>query len=108
MILKNGFVTIYLIRHGRQNSKLCNVDVELAPEGMKQAALLGERLAGQGIQMVYSSGLIRAVQTAQAANFYWNVEYQVEPELREIDFGNWEGLSDEEIEKQFGTGKNEI
>lgn len=108
MILKNGFVTIYLIRHGRQNSKLCNVDVELAPEGMKQAALLGERLAGQGIQMVYSSGLIRAVQTAQAANFYWNVEYQVEPELREIDFGNWEGLSDEEIEKQFGNFKIEL
>ena len=36
---------IYLIRHGRQNSSLCNVDVPLAEEGKKQAELLGPRLA---------------------------------------------------------------
>lgn len=98
---------IYLIRHGRQASRLCNVDVELSLEGFRQAALVGERLAGAGIQTVYSSALKRAVQTAQSANLYWNGEYKVEPELREIDFGQMEGLTDQEIWERFGDLKRE-
>ena len=78
---------IYLIRHGRQCSKLCNVNVDLCEEGYRQAELLGERLADKGIAAVYSSDYFRAVQTAQAANLYWNVEHTIFPELREISFG---------------------
>ena len=92
---------LYLIRHGRQASKLCNVDVELCQEGFQQAALLGQRLASEGIQIVFSSALTRAVQTAQAANLYWNVEHYMYPELNEISFGEMEGLSDEEIALRF-------
>ena len=92
---------LYLIRHGRQASKLCNVDVELCQEGFQQAALLGQRLASEGIQIVLSSALTRAVQTAQAANLYWNVEHYMYPELNEISFGEMEGLSDEEIALRF-------
>lgn len=88
---------IYLIRHGRQDSKLCNVDVGLSEEGKRQAALLGERLAGAGIERVYSSGLLRAYETAQIANECWKQEHIVIPELREISFGELEGKSDEEI-----------
>lgn len=105
--MDNPYVTIYLIRHGRQSSRLCNVDVELSLEGFRQAALVGERLMGKRIQIVYSSALIRARQTAQAANLYWNVEHIIEPDLREIDFGLMEGLSDEEIRKRFGDLKHE-
>ena len=82
---------LYLIRHGRQNSRLCNVNVDLCEEGYRQAALLGERLFPKKIQAVYSSDLLRAVETAQAANLYWNVEHTICPELREIDFGEMEG-----------------
>ena len=85
---------LYLIRHGRQNSRLCNVNVDLCEEGYRQAALLGERLFPKKIQAVYSSDLLRAVETAQAANLYWNVEHTICPELREIDFGEMEGLSE--------------
>ncbi len=92
---------IYLIRHGRQSSRLCNVDVDLCQEGFRQAALVGERLFPAGIQAVYSSRLIRAVQTAQAANLYWNAEHMIRPELREISFGEMEGLSDEQIDQRF-------
>ena len=92
---------LYLIRHGRQASKLCNVDVELCQEGFQQAALLGQRLASEGIQIVFSSALTRSVQTAQAANLYWNVEHYMYPELNEISFGEMEGLSDEEIALRF-------
>ena len=55
---------ILLIRHGRQNSPLCNVDVPLSEAGRAQAALLGERLKHEGIDAVWSSGLCRAVETA--------------------------------------------
>ena len=70
---------IFLIRHGRQCSKLCNVDVDLSEEGYRQASLLGERLFHENIQVVYSSNLLRAVETAQAANLYWNVEHIIRP-----------------------------
>ena len=70
---------LYLIRHGRQSSRLCNVNVDLSPEGRRQAALLGHRLADWGIEVLYSSSLIRAVQTAEEINrlsgawrdFFW-------------------------------------
>ena len=92
---------IYLIRHGRQSSKLCNVNVDLSEEGFRQAALVGERLFPEKIQAVYSSDLIRAVQTAQAANLYWNVEHMVRPDLREISFGDMEGMSGGEIAVKY-------
>lgn len=92
---------IFLIRHGRQCSKLCNVNVDLCEEGYQQAALLGKRLSGEGIDVVYSSHLVRAVKTAQAANRYWNALHEIRPELREISFGEMEGLSDEVINRRF-------
>ena len=49
---------ILLIRHGRQNSPLCNVDVPLSEAGRAQAALLGERLKHGGIDAVWSLSLI--------------------------------------------------
>ena len=54
----------YLIRHGRQNSSDCNVNVPLADAGIKQAKLLGKRLRNYSIDAVYCSDLIRAKQTA--------------------------------------------
>ena len=62
---------IYLIRHGRQCSRLCNVNVDLAKEGYLQARLLGRRLEKAGIEAVYSSHLLRAVETADTANEIW-------------------------------------
>ena len=60
---------LYLIRHGRQCSQLCNVNVDLAEEGFRQAELLGERLAGEKIEAVYSSHLRRR----QTASGMWNI-----------------------------------
>ena len=51
---------IYLIRHGRQNSPLCNVNVPLSDAGRRQAELLGKRLKKESIDAVWSSDLIRA------------------------------------------------
>lgn len=102
---------LYLIRHGRQCSKLCNVNVDLSEEGYRQASLLGERLFREKIQIVYSSDLLRAMETAQAANLYWNVEHVIRPGLREICFGDMEGMSDQEIAvtyKDFKAQQNRM
>lgn len=98
---------IFLIRHGRQCSKLCNVNVDLCEEGFRQAELLGKRLQNAGIDRVYSSDLFRAVQTAQTANQFWKVEHEICPELREISFGEMEGLSDDVIAERFADFKRQ-
>ncbi len=92
---------LYLIRHGRQSSRLCNVNVDLSAEGRHQAALLGRRLSGWGIEALYSSSLIRAVQTAEEMNRILRLPHRICPELGEISFGEMEGLSDEEIAVRF-------
>lgn len=92
---------IFLIRHGRQNSPLCNVDVPLAPEGRRQAELLGERLKNEQIEAVWSSDLVRAVETADILNEYLQVPREIRKDIREISFGDMEGLSDEVIADRF-------
>jgi len=97
-------VNLYLIRHGQQMSKDCNVNVSLSEKGRKQAELLGKRLASYPIDAWYSSNLIRAVETSQIA--YEQVKkLRTEPlsfkeqrmeELREIDFGDLTGATIEE------------
>lgn len=95
-------VRLYLIRHGRQNSPLCNVDVPLDSAGVRQAILVAERLKNYNIQALYSSYLIRAKQTAEIINEQLKLEHQIEEDLREISFGALEGLTDVEIKERFG------
>ena len=96
-------ISIYLLRHGRQNSRLCNVNVPLDESGKCQAELAGKRLKQYGIGIVYSSDLIRAVETAEIMNKYLSVEHICLSGLREIDFGCLTGLTDSEIKKRYAT-----
>lgn len=95
---------IYLIRHGRQNSSDCNVNVPLSEEGRIQAELLGKRMKMYQVDALYSSDLIRAVETAKIA-FYDNKELadslQIRPGIAEIDFGTLTGRKDEEVKKFY-------
>ncbi len=100
-------VNLYLIRHGRQNSRLCNVDVELSPEGIKQAELLRARLRSYGLDALYSSDLIRARQTAEIINQELELPLQIRGAIREISFGELEGKSDEYNDTYFREFKEE-
>lgn len=100
-------INIFLIRHGRQNSPLCNVDVELSPEGRHQAELLRDRLKNYDIDAIYSSNLIRARQTAQIINQAFKLPHEIREDIREISFGLMEGKSDEYIEEHFHDFKVE-
>lgn len=94
-------MNIYLIRHGRQNSKLCNVDVELSPEGREQAELTGQRLKNYEIEAVYSSNLIRAVETADIINKYLDKPRFYDDRLRESDFGGMTGLENDVLKERY-------
>lgn len=94
---------IYLIRHARQNSTLCNVNVKLSEEGIRQAHLLGERMKKYEIEEIYSSDLLRAVETADImASHCEGIPHKIREELREIDFGDLTGHSDEYNNEHYG------
>ena len=92
---------LLLIRHGRQDSPLCNVNVPLSEEGRRQAELLGERLVKEHVDAVWSSELIRAVETADIINEKLHAERVRREDLKEISFGDMEGLSDLEIADKY-------
>lgn len=94
-------MNIYLIRHGRQNSRLCNVNVELAPEGREQAELVGQRLKSYRIEAVYSSNLLRAVETADIINKYLEKPMFYDDRFEEADFGGLTGMEDAVVKEKY-------
>lgn len=91
---------LYLIRHGRQSSTLCNVDVPLNEIGKRQAKLLGERMRKYTLDALYSSDLTRAMETTEivfAGRRELLAKLQIRKELREMDFGSLTGKPDEEV-----------
>ena len=87
---------IFLIRHGetewnRQNRLQGNSDTHLSPEGFHQAITLAEHAPFQHVDAIYSSDLTRAVETAKIIAERFNLTVKIMPELRETDYGDWEG-----------------
>ena len=74
-------------------------DVPLGDLGREQAARIGARMARLALppQIVWSSDLSRARTTAEAIAQPLGLTVRTLPELREIKFGEWEGLTREEI-----------
>jgi alpha-ribazole phosphatase len=96
---------LLLIRHGQTlwNAELRyqgQTDVPLNELGRRQAEALGRRLAGETIHAVYASDLQRAVDTAAPLAVPRRLEIIKEPRLRELDFGEWEGHTFEEIHQR--------
>jgi len=104
-------VEIILARHGETDWNLAEVfrgraDMELNETGLKQADLLGKYLSGVKIDAVYSSPLKRALKTAEAIAGYQALEMNVAWGLIDFDFGEWQGLSHQEVKdgyKEFYT-----
>ncbi len=100
-------MNIYLIRHGKQNTTLCNEDAGLAEAGYLQADLLGKRLASYEIDVLYSSHLVRAVQTAEVINLYTRRQHHIRENIAEISFGDLEGETNAYIAEHFAEFKAE-
>ncbi|CAN7271711.1 histidine phosphatase family protein [Variovorax sp. LjRoot130] len=94
---------IILIRHGETdwNRELRfqgHVDVPLNDLGHEQARRLGLRLAGEPVQHLISSDLMRAQQTAAPAARQLELEILTSAALREQHFGIVEGMRADEIQ----------
>jgi probable phosphoglycerate mutase len=95
-------IKLYFIRHGRQNSGLCNVNVPLDDAGIRQAELVAKRLKLYNIEKLYCSHLIRARETAEIIGKDLELVPIVEEDFREISFGDMEGLDGAQIKEKFG------
>ena len=77
------------------------LDVPLNDIGRWQAHRLALAVSDEGIDAVYASNLLRAMQTAQAVAAGTGREIVTDPGLRERGFGVFEGLTYAEIQQRF-------
>ena len=101
--------TLLLARHGetdwnREQRWQGHADPPLTETGRGQARELARLLAGVPLDAVYSSDLRRARETAVAVAEAHGLGVVVTPRLREIDVGEWSGLTTAEIEARFPAG----
>ena len=94
-------VSITLVRHARSEANEAEIwqgqgDAPLSENGRRQAKSLGERLSSKTFDLVVSSDLSRAHETALASGH----QVETDPSWREIDLGAWEGRTFQEVAEE--------
>ncbi|MCZ6546186.1 MAG: histidine phosphatase family protein [Chloroflexi bacterium] len=94
--------TIYLVRHAESEANAAGTfsghsDPLLTERGRLQALALARRFQDEAIDQVVSSDLQRALETAKLLASGLDLEVMADARLREMDFGDWEGLTQEKI-----------
>ncbi|MDD2442958.1 MAG: alpha-ribazole phosphatase [Desulfotomaculaceae bacterium] len=97
---------VYIVRHGETEWNALmkyqgHTDMPLSQLGRHQAEMLGKRLASEKFHAFYASDLKRAHETARIISKFHGQEVETVPELKELNFGSWEGLSIKEINESF-------
>ena len=96
-----------VVRHGRSIANdrgvfSCRQDVPLSPVGFKQAQHVADHLAAhEQIDAIYTSGMLRTIQTATPTAERFGLKIQTEPDLCEIFAGLWEGVHYNELNRRF-------
>ncbi len=94
---------VYLARHGETEWSLSGqhtgtTDIPLTTNGEVQARALGERIGEVRFDRVWSSPRTRAIRTAELAGL--GKQLEVEPDLAEWNYGDYEGLTSDQIHAQ--------
>ncbi len=95
---------IYLVRHGeteyedKKSFCLGRINLHLSTEGVKQAETLHKYFSDKNIEKVFSSSLLRCVETAEIIS---DKDIIIESALQEINVGEWDGMSFEEIKRRY-------
>lgn len=98
--------TLILLRHGRSTSNTSGVlagrspGVELDEKGREQAAQIVERLAPVPLAAIVTSPMTRCVQTVAPLAAARGVEPLIEPDLTEVDYGEWTNRKLSELGKE--------
>jgi len=99
-----GAVPIFLARHGETEANAVRVvqrpEAPLSARGGEQAERLARRLAGEGVAAVLSSDLARAAATAERVAAAAGATLELEPLLRERDYGEIRGRPYAELERE--------
>lgn len=96
-----------LLRHGQTplstEKRFAGLgDIELTETGVRQAKLAGERLAARGgMDVIVTSPLRRARDTAAQVSAATGAPVMTDEDLRETDFGAWEGLTFAEAQRRW-------
>jgi len=98
---------ILLVRHGESVGNIDDkysghTDDGLSDLGREQVKKVAARLRGEQIAAVYASDLIRAYETAAAIAAEHGLTVVKMPGLREINFGDWDGVPGAEIMQRWG------
>ncbi|MDP3879445.1 MAG: histidine phosphatase family protein [Dehalococcoidales bacterium] len=99
-------VRLLLVRHGISEYNSARrfagySDVEMSAAGYEQVKRLRDRLAVEKIDAVYSSDLRRAQETAQVISTGCDTDIISCPELREVNYGEVEGLTFQQIKDRY-------
>ena len=97
---------LVLIRHGAtdwndQHRFIGRSDLPLNANGIKQAQALGNKLDREQFDLIISSNLKRAAETAELIVGESGNQILFDDRLREVDFGSWEGLTLNQINEQY-------
>ncbi|MGB6370625.1 MAG: histidine phosphatase family protein [Atribacterota bacterium] len=102
-------IKLMLIRHGESDGNVQRMfcgfkDVELTKKGIYQAERLAYRLKELQVDAVYCSDLKRAKHTAEIVFGSRGIDIIPSSNLREMNFGIWEGYTFEEVKSKYGYG----
>ena len=93
---------VYLVRHGETPLNAARIvqypDTPLSERGVKQADRVGQRLASAGVDRILTSDYMRARATADAVGGATGAPIEVEPLLRERNFGIHRGCAYDALE----------
>jgi broad specificity phosphatase PhoE len=100
---------LLLARHGetdwtREKRWQGHGDPPLNSRGREQARALAAELDDVPLAAIYSSDLRRASETAAIVAGTVGMDVLLDPELRENDFGDWTGLTRDEVKHRFPQG----
>jgi broad specificity phosphatase PhoE len=103
--------TLLLVRHGETDWNADgrlqgHTDRPLSDFGRRQAQQLAAELEGEKLEAIYSSDLARARETAEIVGERLGLPVVLDPELREKDWGNWEGLTAVERDRVEFAGES--
>jgi broad specificity phosphatase PhoE len=105
-------VKLILARHGETLWNAEKIyrgrrDIGLDQVGIKQAELLGKYLSNYGLEVIYSSPLKRALDTANIIARYQKIGVQIAEGLIDFDYGKWQSLPEQEVKRLYSTLFNE-
>jgi probable phosphoglycerate mutase len=103
--------TLLLVRHGEtdwnaEGRLQGHTDRPLTPYGRRQSRKLADELAEEQLDAVYASDLGRARETAEIVGVRLGLPTVLDPDLREKDWGTWEGLTAVERDRVEFVGES--